>query len=183
MGWSHDHRHARRKADSDGIQLSTAVHLPLQLAQAEDQAEYYYAKADEFERRQMTPRLNRGDVEELNNLVAERFEDRLRNCQAYLSSPWIASMTWYLHFMRQRAKNHATDLVRNANTISVVLMVVVPEQAFEQYKHGVAHFAQDPMFLAREVFDFSKLDEAIDHNEQELRARGESVAKRVDIYR
>jgi len=38
------------------------------------------------------------------------------------------------------------------------------------------------MFLAREVFDFSKLDEAIDHNEQELRARGESVAKRVTRF-
>jgi hypothetical protein len=55
----------------------------------------------------------------------------------------------------------------------------------EQYdfNHRNAHFAEMPMFLAKNCFGFENIDKAVDANEAELRSLGDPIAKRIAIYR
>jgi hypothetical protein len=65
------------------------------------------------------------------------------------------------------------------------LTVVINDQSAEQYDltHLNAHFAQMPMFLAKHCFGFENFDKAVDANEAALRNFGDSVVKRIAIYR
>ena len=55
---------------SDGIRKSKGAHLPVVLARSEDYGEHRYAEANEFEKQNIGPHLERADVDKLNSHVA-----------------------------------------------------------------------------------------------------------------
>jgi hypothetical protein len=170
---------------SDGIGKSRGVHLAVRLARSEDSAEHSYSQARGSENKDIGPHLERRDVEKLNAIAAERLEAAVRAGELKFTRAWIDSVEWYLFFMGERVRREPGLLLAEAAGIAVVLTVIINNQSAEQYnpKHRNGHYAQQPMFLAKQCFGFEAIDQAISTHEIQLRNLGESIANRIDIYR
>jgi len=174
----------RTAAFLEGIRRSNGVHLPVLLAKSQDYAEHAYSKADEYEKRNLGPHLDRPEVEKLKEIAAERLEKAAQSDVLKLTAAWVRAVEWYLHFLRERVKKNPGILLAKPTGIALALSVVINDQSAEQYpKHDSAHFAEMPMYLAKHCFGFENLDKAIEANEAELRNLGDSIAKRITIYR
>ncbi len=168
----------------EGIRASRGVHLPVSLAKSQDYAEHAWSKANEYEKRNLGPHLDRSDVEKLNETAAERLEKAVHADALKLTPAWTRSIEWYLHFMRERVKKNPGILLAKPTGIALALTVVINDQSAEEFpKDRSVHFAQSPMFMAKHCFGFDNLDKAVDANEAELRNLNDSIAKRIVIYR
>ena len=159
--------------------------VKIQLDPSLKSSERFARLSDGIEKKYFGPHLERSDVEKLNEIVAERFEKKVENGALKLTPGWLRSIGWYLSFMRNRVKDKGELFLVNPTVIAAVLTTIIDDRVVSIYErtHSSGRFAEVPMFMAKHCFGFERLDKAIDDNEAELRKFGESVVKRIEIYR
>jgi hypothetical protein len=166
------------------ISGSDSVHLPVYLAEAEDYSEYQFDNAEENMKHEIAPHLERPDVEILNELVCEKVEQAAKHNSVKLTPTWTHSLRWYIQYNTERVKLYGSVLLTSPESIAVVLCVVVNPEAFERYdvKNPNGHFAIAPMALAR-MIGITKINDAIDIHEKQLKELSLDIAKRVNQYK
>jgi hypothetical protein len=169
---------------SQAIKNSNAIHVPVQIAEAEDLHEHHYSGADDRERRTLKQLLTRADVEQLNELVAERLENSIRESRVQLCHTWTDSLRWYLNFIPGRSLSNADLLLAQSTTVAVLLSVIITAQTIENYfPHPNQHFAQSPLLLVKTGLGLERFDAALNKHSEALLAEGNEVTKRLEIYR
>jgi hypothetical protein len=168
---------------SEAMLRGIAVHIPVQIARAEDHAEHRWSSANARERKEIGPHLDRPEVTKLNELVAERIEGRFRKGDIECSQVWVNSLLWYLNFQTRRAQKNVGLLVANPVAVELLLHAMIDGQVLDGYGHFSDRFAQSKLSELQTMIGLDEFDAALGKYRDALDKSGEDTAKRLTIYR